>query len=62
MPIKGIYIVGELPPEIQTTLIYATGIHAGTLQPEAAWALSNFLQRETSIGAIRKNGMEPAPR
>ena len=62
LPIKGIDIVGELPPEIQTTLIYATGIHANTLEPEAAWALSNFLQRETSVAAIRKNGMEPAPR
>jgi len=62
MPIKGIDIVGELPPEIQTTLTYATGIHANTLEPEAAWAFSNFLQLETSAAAIRKNGMEPAPR
>jgi molybdate transport system substrate-binding protein len=62
MPIKGIDIVGELPPEIQTTLIYATGIHAGALQPEAARALSNFLQGEAAVTAIRKNGMEPAPR
>jgi molybdate transport system substrate-binding protein len=62
MPIPGIDIVGELPREIQTTLIYATGIHANTLEPEAAWALSNFLQRETSVDAIRKNGMDPAPR
>ncbi len=62
MPIKGIDIVGELPAEIQTTLIYATGIHASAKQPEAARALARFLLLATSVPAIRKNGMEPAPR
>jgi len=62
LPIQGIDIVGELPAEIQTTLVYATGIHAETRVPEAAWALSNFLQRESAVAAIRKNGMVPAPR
>jgi molybdate transport system substrate-binding protein len=62
LPIQGIDIVGELPAEIQTTLVYATGIHAAAKQPEAARALSNFLQRESSVAAIRKNGMVPAPR
>ena len=62
LPIQGIDIVGELPAEIQTTLVYATGIHANAMQPEAARALSNFLQLETSVAAIKKNGMVPAPR
>ena len=62
MPIQGIDIVGELPAEIQTTLIYATGVHAGAKQPEAARALARFLLLETSVPAIKKNGMEPAPR
>jgi molybdate transport system substrate-binding protein len=62
LPIRGIDIVGALPAEIQTTLVYATGIHAGARQPEAARALARFLMLETSVPAIRKNGMEPAPR
>jgi molybdate transport system substrate-binding protein len=62
LPIPGIDIVGELPAEIQTTLVYATGIHAGAKQPEAARALANFVRLETAVAAIRKNGMEPAPR
>jgi molybdate transport system substrate-binding protein len=62
LPIKGIDIVGELPAEIQTTLIYATGIHAGAKQPDAARALSNYLQLESAVAAIRENGMVPAPR
>ena len=62
LPIQGIDIVGELPAEIQTTLIYATGVHAGAKQPEAARALASFLLLATSVPAIKKNGMEPAPR
>jgi molybdate transport system substrate-binding protein len=62
LPIQGIDIVGELPAEVQTTLVYATGIHADTRVPDAARALSNFLQLESSVAAIRKNGMVPAPR
>jgi len=62
LPIKGIDIVGELPAEIQTTLVYATGVHAAAQQPDAARALSNFLQLESAVAAIRKNGMVPAPR
>jgi molybdate transport system substrate-binding protein len=62
LPVPGIDIVGELPAEIQTTLVYATGIHANAKQPEAARALANLLLLEMSVPAIKKNGMEPAPR
>ena len=62
MPIKGIDIVGELPAELQTTLVYATGLHANAKQADAARALARFVTLETAVGAIRKNGMEPAPR
>jgi molybdate transport system substrate-binding protein len=62
LPIRGIDIVGELPADLQSTLVYSTGVHAETKVPEAAWALSNFLQLEASTAAIRKNGMQPAPR
>jgi molybdate transport system substrate-binding protein len=62
LPVKGIDIVGALPDEIQTTLVYATGIHAGAKQVEAARALASYLLLETSVPAIKKNGMEPAPR
>jgi molybdate transport system substrate-binding protein len=62
MPIKGIDIVGALPAELQTTLVYATGLHANARQPEAARALARFVTLETAVAAIRKNGMEPAPR
>ena len=62
LPVKGIDIVGELPAELQTVLVYATGVHANAKQAEAARALAQFVTLESAVGAIRKNGMEPAPR
>jgi molybdate transport system substrate-binding protein len=62
MPIKGIDVLGALPDEIQTTVIYATGILAKAKQPDAARALARYLMLETSVPAIKKNGMEQAPR
>ncbi len=62
LPIPGIDIVGELPAELQATLVYATGIHASARQAEPARALAQYLRLESSVRAIRKNGMEPAPR
>jgi len=60
MPVPGIDIVGALPPELQTTLIYATGIAIHARQPDAANALVKFLSVESSVPVIRKNGMDPA--
>ena len=62
MPIKGIDVLGALPDEVQTTVVYSTGILANAKAPDAARALSRYLQAETSVPAIKKNGMEPAPR
>jgi hypothetical protein len=44
------------------TLVYATGLHTGAREPEAARALARFVTLETAVDAVRKNGMEPAPR
>jgi molybdate transport system substrate-binding protein len=60
MPIPGIDIVGPLPPELNTTLIYATGIATHAKQPDAAGALVKYLSVESSVPVIRKNGKEPA--
>jgi molybdate transport system substrate-binding protein len=60
MPIPGIDIVGPLPPELQITLVYATGIATMAKAPEAAQALVRFIATAGAVPVIRKNGMEPA--
>jgi molybdate transport system substrate-binding protein len=60
MQVSGIDIVGPLPPELNTTLIYATGVATHAKQPDAANALAKYLALESAVPVIRKNGMEPA--
>jgi molybdate transport system substrate-binding protein len=59
MPIPGIEIVGALPPDLQTTILYATGIATMAKAPDAAAALAKAVKAESAAPLIRKNGMEP---
>jgi molybdate transport system substrate-binding protein len=60
MPIPGIEIVGPLPPELQTTLFYATGMANASRERGAAAAFVKFIMNEAAVPVIRRNGMEPA--
>ena len=60
MPIAGIDIVGDLPAELNKTIIYGTALTTMAKQPEAAKALVNYLSLPASVPVIRKNGMDPA--
>src|SRR6267154_517391 len=55
-PIAGIDVIGDLPAELNKTIIYATGHTTMVKQPEAANALVNHLALQSSAPAIRKNG------
>jgi molybdate transport system substrate-binding protein len=58
-PIAGIDVIGDLPAELNLTIVYATGLTTMVKQSEAAKALVNHLSQQGSAPAIRKNGMEP---
>jgi molybdate transport system substrate-binding protein len=60
MPIKGIDIVGALPADLQTTIIYATAIAPDTKTGDAARALVKFITAPDAAPVVRKNGMDPA--
>jgi molybdate transport system substrate-binding protein len=60
MPVPGIDIVGDLPAELNTTIIYATALTTMVQQPEAAKALVQYLRQQSSVPVIKKNGMDPA--
>jgi molybdate transport system substrate-binding protein len=59
LPIKGIDIVGPLPPDIQEITVFSAGIHAGAMQADGAKALAAFLTAPAAAAAIKKHGMDP---
>ena len=56
----GVQLVGPLPPEIQSSVTFASGISTRSTVPDAAKALMAFLAGPTALPVIRKQGMEPA--
>lgn len=59
-PVKGIDIVGELPPGAQRVTIFAAGIPKTATHPQAAEALIKWLASPVAYAAIKKSGLEPA--
>jgi molybdate transport system substrate-binding protein len=59
-PVKGIDIVGELPPGAQRVTVFAAGIPATATHPEGAKALIEWLASPVAHAAIKKSGLEPA--
>jgi molybdate transport system substrate-binding protein len=60
MPVKGIDIVGELPPGAQRVTVFAAGVPTTAKHPEAAKALIEWLASPAAYAAIKKSGLEPA--
>ena len=61
-PVKGIDIVGELPPGSQRVTIFSAGIPVAAKNPEAAKALIQWLASPAAYAAIKNSGLEPAER
>jgi molybdate transport system substrate-binding protein len=59
-PVKGIDIVGPLPPGAQRVTVFAAGIPTTATHPEAAKALIQWLASPVAYTAIKKSGLEPA--
>jgi len=59
-PVKGIDIVGVLPPGAQRVTVFAAGIPTTSKQPDAAKALIQWLASPSAYAAIKKSGLKPA--
>jgi molybdate transport system substrate-binding protein len=57
--VKGIDIVGPLPPEIQKVTVFSAGLHVGARESDAAKALVAFLTAPAAVPVIKKHGMDP---
>ena len=60
LPIRGIDIVGPLPPGAQRVTFFAAGIPLTAKNPGAAKRLIEWLASPAAYAAIRKSGLEPA--
>jgi molybdate transport system substrate-binding protein len=58
-PVKGIDIVGELPPGAQRVTVFAAAIPTTSKNPEAAKALIQWLASPVAYAAIKKSSLEP---
>src|SRR5262245_21297298 len=56
----GVELVGPLPPEIQSYVVFTAAIATNSRAPEAARELMKFLTGATAAPVIRAQGMEPA--
>ena len=56
----GVELVGPLPPEIQSYLVFTGGISANSKAPDAARQLIKFVTGPVAIPVIRAQGMELA--
>ena len=61
LPVSGIDIVGQLPPELQKITVFSAGIASVSREPDAGRALIKFLVSPAASAAIIKSGMEPIP-
>jgi molybdate transport system substrate-binding protein len=59
IPVKGIDIVGPLPPDIQEITVFAAGVHPNASAADAATALAAYLAAPAAAAIIKKHGMEP---
>lgn len=60
-PVKGIDIVGPLPPGAQRVTVFAAGIPATSKQPQAAKALIQWLASPAAYSVIKESGLDPTP-
>jgi molybdate transport system substrate-binding protein len=59
-PVKGIDIVGLLPPEVQLKTEFSAAVVRGSRHPDEARALLRFLAAPANAQAIAATGLEPA--
>jgi molybdate transport system substrate-binding protein len=59
LPISGVEIVGQLPPEVQKITIFSAGIASVSKEPDAGRTLIKYLSSPAAAPVLVKTGMEP---
>lgn len=58
--VKGIEVLGPLPPEIQNVTVFAAGVASASKKPDETAALIAYLASPETEAVKREQGMEPA--
>lgn len=59
LPVRGVDVVGPLPPELQKITPFSAGVVASSSAPGAASAFIRFLSSPSAAAAIARSGLEP---
>jgi molybdate transport system substrate-binding protein len=59
LPVKGITLAGELPPEVQNVTVFSAGVAASSTNPEEGGRLIAFLVSAQARPIIIEMGLEP---
>jgi molybdate transport system substrate-binding protein len=57
--VSGVDLIGGLPPELQTYVIFTAGVSSGAKQAEAGRDLLKFLTTPEAIAVFKAGGLEP---
>jgi molybdate transport system substrate-binding protein len=57
-PVKGVDVIGELPPELQKKIPYSAGVSAKAKDAATARALVTFLKSPAAQDVLKKKGMD----
>jgi molybdate transport system substrate-binding protein len=60
IPVKGIQIVGPLPPELQHITVFSGGIHSEAKEQDASRSLIKFLTAPAALMSIKNHGLDPS--
>jgi molybdate transport system substrate-binding protein len=58
LPVKGVTLVGPLPPELQSYIVFAGAVHAGSAAPAVAAAYLEMLASADARAAWKQAGFE----
>jgi molybdate transport system substrate-binding protein len=59
MPVPGITLLGDLPGDLQKTIVYTAAVPAKAKESEAAKAFVKFLTSEAAVNVYKNKGMTP---
>ena len=62
LPVRGVELVGTIPPEVQYVAVFGAGIVKGSTEIDRAKRLIAFLVSQRATAAIKKSGMESSRR